>query len=112
MNERAIDPHAHHDHGDAHGLHAPVVKAETAPEGSIYTCPICGMALEPLLATAETTRNPELIDFTRRFWIGTLLTVPVVALEMGGHLAGLHRFLGQQTANWLQFVLGTPVVLW
>src|SRR5215211_6894406 len=105
---------------------APAAKVEAVPEGTIYTCPmhpqirqvgpgncpICGMALEPLLATAEAGPNPELVDFTHRFWIGTVLTVPVVALEMGGHMTGLHQILGQQTANWLQFLLGTPVVLW
>src|SRR4051794_38268788 len=105
---------------------APAAKVEAVPEGTIYTCPmhphirqvgpgncpICGMALEPLLATTEAGPNPELADFTRRFWIGTVLTLPVVALEMGGHMTGLHQILGQQTANWLQFLLGTPVVLW
>ncbi len=95
-------------------------------EGAIYTCPmhpevrqvgpgscpICGMALEPELASAETGPNPELADMSRRFWIGLILTLPVFALEMGGHLTGLHQWLGQQTSNWLQFALATPVVLW
>ena len=76
------------------------------------SCPICGMALEPMTPTAEGGRNPELADMSRRFWIGFILAVPVVALEMGGHLTGLHQWLGQQTSNWLQLVLGTPVVLW
>jgi Cu+-exporting ATPase len=76
------------------------------------SCPICGMALEPLDATAETGPNPELADMTRRFWIGLMLTLPVLALEMGGHLTSLHLFLGQQAGNWLQLLLGTPVVLW
>ena len=75
-------------------------------------CPICGMALEPELVTAERGPNPELADMLRRFWVGLALTVPVVALEMGGHLTGLHQWLGQQTSNWLQLVLATPVVLW
>ena len=96
------------------------------PEGTIYTCPmhpeirqvgpgscpICGMALEPVTVTAETGPNPELVDMTRRFWIGVVLAVPVVALEMGGHLTNLHMLLGQQLSNWLQLVLATPVVLW
>jgi P-type Cu+ transporter len=100
--------------------------AEAVPEGTIYTCPmhpeirqvgpgscpICGMALEPEIAGAETGPNPELIDMTRRFWIGLVLTLPVFALEMGGHLTGLHMILGQATSNWLQFALATPVVLW
>lgn len=99
---------------------------EPVPEGTIYTCPmhpeirqvgpgscpICGMALEPELVTAEAEPNPELIDMTRRFWVGLVLTLPVFLLEMGGHLTGLTDWLGQQTSNWLQLVLATPVVLW
>ena len=75
-------------------------------------CPICGMALEPLMPSAVPARNPELADMTRRFWMGLALAIPVFALEMGGHLTGLHQWLGQQTSNWLQLVLATPVVLW
>ena len=100
--------------------------AEEVPEGTIYTCPmhpqirqvgpgscpICGMALEPELVSAETGPNPELADMSRRFWIGLVLALPVVALEMGGHLTNLHMLLGQKTSNWLQFALATPVVLW
>jgi Cu+-exporting ATPase len=70
------------------------------------------MALEPEIATAETGPNPELVDMTRRFWIGLLLTLPVLTLEMGGHFFGLHMILGQTLSNWLQFALATPVVLW
>ena len=75
-------------------------------------CPICGMALEPLLATAEGGESPELHDMTRRFWVGVALTVPVFVLEMGSHLLDLSHLLGQQLSNWIQLVLGTPVVLW
>jgi len=75
-------------------------------------CPICGMALEPLLATVETGESPELRDMTRRFWIGAALTLPVFALEMGGHLTNLSHLLSQQGSNWIQLLLGTPVVLW
>jgi len=99
--------------------------AAPVPEGTIYTCPmhpeirqvgpgscpICGMALEPVLATADTGPNPELADMTRRFWVGLVLTLPVAILEMGQHLFGLH-LLEQQTSNWVQFALATPVVLW
>ena len=101
-------------------------KAEPVPEGTIYTCPmhpqirqvgpgscpICGMALEPVLATAETGPSHELIDMTRRFWIGLALSLPVIVLEMGGHLTGLGHYVGQQTSNWVQMLLATPVVLW
>jgi Cu+-exporting ATPase len=75
-------------------------------------CPICGMALEPVLATAETAANPELTDMTRRFWIALVLTAPVFALEMGGHLFDLHRLIGPTASNWIQLAFATPVVLW
>ena len=100
--------------------------AEPVPEGTIYTCPmhpqirqvgpgscpICGMALEPEMPTADAGPNPELADMTRRFWIGLVLSLPVVALEMGGHFLGLHQILGAALSNWLQLALATPVVLW
>jgi P-type Cu+ transporter len=76
------------------------------------SCPICGMALEPETVTAGAGPNPELADMTRRFLIGLTLAVPVMALEMGGHLLGVHQWLGQQMSNLAQFLLATPVVLW
>ncbi|MGD1014891.1 MAG: heavy metal translocating P-type ATPase [Roseiarcus sp.] len=74
-------------------------------------CPICGMALEPEAPTAEAAPNAELLDMTRRFWIGVILAAPVVAIEMGGHLFSLHWF-APQASNWAQLALATPVVLW
>ena len=78
------------------------------------SCPICGMALEPVLPSAETGPNPELVDMTRRFWIGLALALPVFVLEMGSHLVDLHHALGlsMTTSSWIQFALATPVVLW
>ena len=76
------------------------------------SCPICGMALEPEIATADTGPNPELVDMTRRFWIGLVLTIPVFVLEMGAHLFGAHAWINQTLSNWLQFAFATPVVLW
>ena len=76
------------------------------------SCPICGMALEPLVATADSGESPELHDMTHRFWIGLALALPVFVLEMGSHVVDLHRVIGPQTSNWIQLVLGTPVVLW
>ena len=101
-------------------------KADPVPEGTIYTCPmhpevrqvgpgacpICGMALEPAMVGADEGPSEELIDMTRRFRVGLVLTLPVFVLEMGGHLFGLTERLGQQTSNWIQFALATPVVLW
>ncbi|MBI5261494.1 MAG: heavy metal translocating P-type ATPase [Bradyrhizobium sp.] len=76
------------------------------------SCPICGMALEPEVVSLETAPNPELIDMTRRFWIGALLSVPLVVLEMGGHLAGPHNWVNPALSNWIQLAFATPVVLW
>ena len=76
------------------------------------SCPICGMALEPELPTADTGPSPELRDMTRRFWIGTALAVPVFVLEMSAHLFDIHHWVAPQTLNWMQLVLATPVVLW
>jgi len=95
------------------------------PAGTIYTCPmhpeirqagpghcpICGMGLEPVLAAAEGP-NPELIDMTRRFWVGLVLAIPVVVLEMGGHLTNLHMLVGQALSNWIELAIASPVVLW
>ena len=75
-------------------------------------CPICGMALEPVTVTAESGPSHELTDMTRRFWIGQVLTVPVFALEMGGHVTGLMMMLSRQSSNLIQLALATPVVLW
>jgi Cu+-exporting ATPase len=96
------------------------------PAGTIYTCPmhpeirqvgpgscpICGMALEPEVASLETGPNPELADMTRRFWIGGALALPPVVLEMGGHLAGPHNWIDPTLSNWIQLVFATPVVFW
>ncbi|QDP23077.2 heavy metal translocating P-type ATPase [Bradyrhizobium cosmicum] len=76
------------------------------------SCPICGMALEPEVASLETGPNPELADMTRRFWIGGALALPAVVLEMGGHLAGPHNWIDPTWSNWIQLVFATPVVLW
>ena len=75
-------------------------------------CPICGMALEPEIATETTGPSAELIDITRRFWVALGLSIPVFALEMGGHFAGLHHFVLESTSNWIQLALATPVALW
>lgn len=75
-------------------------------------CPICGMALEPETVTADSGPNAELADMTQRFWVALVLTLPVFALEMGGHLTGLMMLVGKQASNWTQFALATPVVLW
>jgi Cu+-exporting ATPase len=77
------------------------------------SCPICGMALEPEQVTGEDTGpSAELIDVTRRFWIGLVLSIPVLVLEMGGHLFGLDHLIRPQLSNWVQMGFATPVILW
>ncbi|MEQ1887656.1 MAG: heavy metal translocating P-type ATPase [Alphaproteobacteria bacterium] len=75
-------------------------------------CPICGMALEPVQISAGPVKNPELADMQRRFWIGALLTAPVVALEMGGHMFDMQALISMRASILTQFLLATPVVLW
>ena len=104
----------------------PVTQATLAAPGTVYTCPmhpqirqdhpgscpICGMALEPLIATGADGSNPELADMTRRFWIGLVLTVPVAVLGMGAEMLGLEHLVPAALSVWIQFALATPVVLW
>jgi len=101
------------------------VAAPAPASGTVYTCPmhpqirqpgpgacpICGMALEPVVRTAESGPSHELVDMTRRFWVGLVISLPVVALEMGGHVTGLPHLLGPRSMNWVQLALATPVVL-
>jgi heavy metal translocating P-type ATPase len=76
-------------------------------------CPICGMALEPVLATADDGPNAELVDMSRRFWVGLVLGLPVFVLEMATHLfSGVHDLISPTATSWVQLVLATPVVLW
>src|SRR5450631_4391021 len=98
----------------------------TAAEGIIYTCPmhhqirqvgpgncpICGMTLEPEVASLDAPPNAELADMTRRFWVGLVLALPAVVLEMGGHLVGGHGLIDPTLSNWIQLVFATPVVVW
>ncbi|MFD2237208.1 heavy metal translocating P-type ATPase [Aureimonas populi] len=121
--------HAHHHHDANHARYgrATAVDPQAVPDGAIWTCPmhpeirrdgpgscpICGMALEPLVATADVGPSPELKDMTRRFWIGLALALPVFLLEMGSHLVpALHHLVPTNVSTWIQFALATPVVLW
>ncbi|RYC14581.1 heavy metal translocating P-type ATPase [Nocardioides zhouii] len=77
------------------------------------SCPICGMALEPVLVTTDTGPNAELIDMTRRFWVGVVLSIPVLILGMGADLfPAVHDLISPRASAWVQLVLATPVVLW
>ena len=103
-------------------LPAEATSRPASPAGAIHTCPmhpeirqtgpgscpICGMALEPEQVTLDQGPNAELADMTRRLWIGGALTLPVVALGMGGHFIPLPHGL----SDWIQLALATPVVLW
>ena len=101
---------------------------DAAPAGTLYTCPmdpeiiqetpgdcpICGMALEPMgVPLPSDAPNPELISMSRRFWIGLVLSLPVLILEMGAHLSlPIDRLVAPQMSVWIQFALATPVVAW
>ena len=85
----------------------PEVVAETPGD-----CPKCGMALEPVTVMVEE-ENPELVDMTRRLWIGAALTVPVLVLAMGGMLGLPLDLLGSpRLRGWLELLFASPVVLW
>ena len=89
-------------------MHAEIVRDEPG------LCPICGMALEPRTVTLTEESNPELEDMTRRFWVGAILSLPVLLAAMSDMLPGqpLHRFASPRSLVWFQFILSTPVVLW
>lgn len=93
------------------GIYTCPMHPEVRQEGE-GECPICGMALEPELASAETQENPELIDFKKRFFIGLIFAIPIVLLEMGSHLVDISSFISDKNNIYVQFILATPVVLW
>lgn len=117
--------HGHSHHGHSHG--APPVDPSTVAEGTKWTCPmhpeivrdgpgdcpICGMALEPMVASLDDGPNPELIDFTRRLWVSAALSIPILIISMGG-MVGLpvREWIGEPLATWIEMALATPVVLW
>ncbi len=79
------------------------------------SCPICGMALEPRTVTAEEEKNPELVNMTRRLWICTVLTIPILLVAMSDFMPSmspLMRLASPRTWQWFEFILATPVVLW
>ena len=79
------------------------------------SCPICGMGLElESAAMVDDGPNPELVDFTRRFWVGAILTLPLLVLTMGPYVGwpGVREIFGERATLWIELVLGTPVVLW
>ncbi len=100
---------------------------QAMPKGTQYTCPMhpeiirdkpgscpkCGMALEPMVPTGEEGPNPELIDFTRRFLVSAVLSIPLLVIAMGPMFGvPVREWLGDRTAAWLELILATPVVLW
>jgi len=114
--------HCNHHHPEGATRQADPI---TVAEGTIWTCPmhpqirqdhpgscpICGMALEPLEPSLEEGPNPELIDMSRRFWVSAALSVPLVVLTLGAELMGWEP-LAMDRSMWLQLALATPVVLW
>ena len=78
------------------------------------SCPKCGMALEPREVSAEPKGNPELVDMTRRFWVGLLFAVPLLTLSMGGYIPGvsMDALVPHGVRVWIELALATPVVAW
>lgn len=105
---------------------AEVAAREAASAGALFTCPmhpeiitdgpdscpLCGMALEPQTVSLDDGPNPELVDFSRRFWVGLVFALPLLVFEMGGHLFGLKAPVGPVAWTWAQLAVATPVVLW
>ena len=124
--------HDHHGHGHQDAGPATGGAHDTVPPdwtGPVYTCPmhaevrqtqpgscpICGMGLElESPAMADEGPNPELVDFTRRFWVGAVLTLPLLAFTMGPYVGfpGVREIFGERATLWIELVLGTPVVWW
>ncbi|MEO6411197.1 MAG: heavy metal translocating P-type ATPase [Pedococcus sp.] len=126
-NPQAYLPQDGHQHD--HAEHDSDVTATQPPPGEVAewtcpmhpeirrpgpgSCPICGMALEPVMVTADSGPSPELAHMTRRFWVGVALSFPVVILGMGGDLVpAIHDVISPRASGWAQLVLATPVVLW
>ncbi len=127
--------HSGHNHGHDHASATVAEKGheyDTVPAdfgGTIYTCPmhaqvrhpgpgscpICGMGLEPeTISLEDEGPNPELVDFTHRFWVGAVLTVPLLVLAMGPFVGFTYfmELLGERTSLWYELALATPVILW
>lgn len=135
--------HSNHDdcHGHGHSGHkanhettgqvrgGKYDKVPTGHVGAVYTCPmhlevrqvthgacpLCGMGLElESAAVGDEGPNPELVDFTRRFWVAAVLTIPVLVLAMSPYLGltAIRDFFGERTSLWLELVFSTPVILW
>ncbi|HDZ39014.1 MAG TPA: copper-translocating P-type ATPase [Marinobacter sp.] len=104
-------------------------KVPTGYEGTVYTCPmhpqvrqvkpgacpLCGMGLEvESAAVGDESPNPELIDFTRRFWVALAFSIPLLILTMAPFVGimAIRDFFGERTSQWIELVLATPVILW
>lgn len=127
--ENAVDKHAHHSDEFAETASSEYDIVPAGYDGPVYTCPmhpqvrqtnpgscpLCGMGLElESAAMVDEGPNPELVDFTRRLWVGAALTLPLLVLTMGPFvgLSGVREVFGERTTLWIELVLGTPVVLW
>ena len=122
MKQEGLVAH-HHCHsadaGPAPSTHAPPGSFTCPMHPEIVrdapgTCPVCGMALEPVLITADDSGNAELEDMTRRFWIGLALSLPVFVIAMAHLIPGnpVGKVLSPEVSVWLQLALASPVVLW
>jgi Cu+-exporting ATPase len=126
MDQRAQERSQHPQHARADVVRRDIAPAPPAKASAQYTCPmhpqivrdapghcpICGMALVPIAGTGEAD-NAEQRDLTRRFWVGAVLSVPLVLLAMAP-MAGITEPFGlaPRARGWVELLLGTPAVLW
>ncbi len=97
---------------ESHATYTCPMHPEIVQEGP-GSCPKCGMALEPVIASTDEAPNEELADFTRRMWIAATAAVPLVILTMGEFVGfPIRDWIGQTTSTYIEFVLATPIVLW
>jgi len=116
----SVDPHFYasgnaankKDEAAAHAIYTCPMHPQIRQEG-LGSCPICGMALEPVVASVDDAPNEELTDFTRRMWIAATAAVPLIILTMGGFVGlPIRDWIGEPLVTYIEFVLATPVVLW
>jgi P-type Cu+ transporter len=114
---RHAEPEVPHDHPHDFAPSPPPATNYTCPmhpeiiRDRPGSCPICGMALEPVTATGDDA-NPELAEMSRRFWASLALTVPLLALAMGEMVPALRGMVPPRASTWIQLALATPVVVW
>ena len=118
--------HSSHHHTCCHDKKNTIQRPQNIDDQTLYICPMhpevenigpgdcpkCGMALEPKVAKVSDEPNPELIDYKKRFWVGLILALPIVILEMGSHITSSFSWISKMQSYLIQFILSVPIVMW